>query len=125
MSYDCSCDYDPPSFWSRRMPTARKPHRCYECAGEIQPGDKHEYVSGLWDGYFSTFRTCERCHDIRQWVKNNVPCFCWAHGNLNEDASEAVAEACYRAPEETRGLRFGLLRRFAQRDRFNRQRRSR
>lgn len=88
------------------------------------PGESYERVTGVWDGTFDMFKTCERCCEIRQWVKNNVPCFCWAHGNLNEDARETVYEAALRAPEETRGLRFGLERRFVQRDRVNAERRA-
>lgn len=124
MSYDCSCDYDPPSFYGRYIRTAKKPHKCEECNGAILPGEKYEYVSGLWDGYFSDFKTCERCVDLRTWVKNNVPCLCWAHGNTIEDCRQAVEEATYRAPEETAGLRFGFLRRKVKIDKFNETRRS-
>jgi hypothetical protein len=116
VSYDCTCDYDPPTFYERSTPTARKQHKCYECADVIDPGEKYERAVGLWEGYFSEFKTCQACVDIRQWVKNNVPCLCWSHGNTIEDCREAVDEAAYRAPEETVGLRFGLLRRIVQRD---------
>ena len=124
MSYDCSCDYDPPSFYSQFLRTARKAHKCEECSGSILPGEKYEYVAGMWDGYFNDFKTCERCVDLRTWTKNNVPCLCWSHGNTIEDCREAVEEASYRAPEETAGLRFGFLRRKVQIDKFNETRRS-
>lgn len=120
----CSCDYEAPEFYCRSTPTARKVHRCYECSGEIRPGERYERVSGKWDGEIGVYLTCERCFDIRQWVTNNVPCTCWAHGNLRGDAENAVEEAQWRAPQETVGLRFGLLRRFVQRDRFNAARRA-
>lgn len=122
MSYDCSCDYDPPEFITILSRKARKIHHCYECSGEIRPGEVHEYVSGKWYGDLNWFRTCERCRDIRKWVHNNIPCFCWAYGNLDEDAGHAVEEACFRAPLETAGLRFGFLRRKVLRDRFNQRR---
>lgn len=111
MTIDCWCDYDPPEFWSSAIRTARKPHRCDECPRTIAPGEQYEAVAGKWEGYFDTFKTCARCLDIRQWVKNNVPCFCWAHGSMLDDAKETIEEACFRAPAETSGLRFGLLRR--------------
>lgn len=117
MSYDCTCDYDAPSFYTRTTPSARKSHKCEECAGYISPGEKYERVAGLWEGYFNEFKTCMRCVDLRIWVKNNVPCLCWAHGNMIEDCREAVEEASYRAPEETVGLRFGFLRRKVMLDR--------
>ena len=123
MSYDCSCDYVAPTFYNQSLRTAKKQHKCEECGGPILAGEKYEYVSGLWDGYFNVFKTCERCVDIRTWTKNNVPCLCWTHGNADEDCREAVSEATYRAPDETTGLRFGLLRRMAMRDKFNSERR--
>jgi hypothetical protein len=124
MAYDCACDYDPAEFYFSEVRTARKSHVCEECAAPIMPGDKYEYVFGKWEGYVSIFKTCERCRDIRQWVKNNVPCLCWAHGTTIEDCKNAVDDAAHRAPTETAGLRFGLLRRIAMRDKFNQQRRS-
>lgn len=119
MSYDCYCDYDEPDFYARSVRKARKHHKCEECSGTVAPGEKYEHVAGCWDGYVSTMKTCERCYDIRTWVKNNVPCFCWAHGSMIDDAREAVEEAASRAPEETVGLRFGFRRRVAQLTRYN------
>jgi hypothetical protein len=105
------------------MRKARKQHKCDECSGLIVPGDKYEYVSGKWEYTVGDFKTCERCLDIRVWVKNNVPCLCWAHGNMIEDCKEAVVEATYRAREETKGLYFGFLRRIVARDKVNKERR--
>lgn len=124
MSYDCSCDYDPPEFYRMAIRRARKPHKCEECNGPILPGDAYEYASGKWEGYFSTFFTCEACRDLRVWVKNNVPCLCWAHGNGDEDMKEAIDEAYWRAPDEVVGLKFGFLRRKILRDRRNAARRA-
>jgi hypothetical protein len=107
----CDYDYDYPEFSRTTKPRARRPHRCVECGTTIQPGEQYERVAGVWEGEFSTFCICERCHDLRQWVKNNVPCFCWAYGNMIEDARECIEDAVYRAPEETRGLAFGFGRR--------------
>lgn len=121
---DCVCDYDPPEFYSCHVRRSRKQHRCEECLGTILPGEEYEVVAAKWDGYISQFKTCERCFDIRQWVQNNVPCLCWAHGNMIEDCKEAVEEAVFRAPAETTGLRFGFLRRLHARDKFNRARAS-
>lgn len=123
MDYDCSCDYDPAEFYSVSFRKAKKPHKCHECAGAILPGEKYEYVCGRWDGDLSYFKTCSHCVDLRTWVKNNLPCVCWAHGNMHDDLSENVREATYRASEETRGLRFGFLRRVVAIDKFNAMRR--
>jgi len=121
---DCYCDYDPPTFLEQRLvKKARKQHKCAECSGYVAVGEPYEYTAGLWDGHFDIFHICERCYNIRTWVKNNVPCFCYAFGNLNDDCIEAVDWAYKRASKEVVGLRFGLLRRFTQRDRFNMARR--
>jgi hypothetical protein len=124
MSYDCACDYDPPEFYSSKIRTARKAHRCEECGNEIRPGDRYEHVVGKWDGWLDTVKTCQHCVDLTTWVKNNVPCLCWGHHNRIEDCKEAVSHAAWRAPGETAGLRFGFLRRIAQRDKFYAARRA-
>lgn len=111
MSYECYCDYEYPEFFSSYIQTARKEHRCGECGCTIQPGEKYEYVCGKWDGCVSVEKTCERCYDLRKWVSNNIPCFCWAYGNVYDDAREAINEARLRAPEETHGVLFGFQRR--------------
>lgn len=110
MSADCYCDFDPPTIYRRRVVRARKVYRCEECTNRIQVGEQHEYVFSVYDGYADQFRTCSDCTDLRTWVKNNVPCFCWCHGSMRDDAREAIDEATWRAPDETRGLRFGFLR---------------
>lgn len=118
MSYDCYCDYDPPSFSSQQLRKARKQHRCEECGRKILPGETYEYVSGLWDGWFGDFKTCHHCLSIRTFVKNSIPCFCWAHGNLREDVKTAVEEAYYRAGTEVAGLKFRVGRMEVERKRF-------
>jgi hypothetical protein len=111
MSYDCYCDYDPPEFMHSKIAKARKQHHCYECGAEIAPGEQYEYTAGKWDGYFDTYHVCARCYSLRTWVQINVPCLCWGFGNMIEDCRDAVRAAQCRAPEETRGLLFGFLRR--------------
>jgi hypothetical protein len=119
---DCSCDYEMPSFYNSTIRRARKLYRCDECPGEIRPREQYEFVSGKWDGYVGTYRTCERCVEIRQWVKNNVPCACFCHGNNDESMRQSVDAAYSRAGNEVVGLLFGFLRRMVTRNRFNKQR---
>lgn len=117
--FDCYCDYDAPEFYERKIVKARKRHKCEECAGWISPGEQYEYAAGKWEGDFYTFKTCERCVDLYTWTKNNVPCVCPVHGNMDEAMQDAIDEACRRAPRETIGLRFGFLRRKVMRARHN------
>jgi hypothetical protein len=121
---DCYCDYETAQAYHSKIRRARKPHKCCECGGAILPSEAYEYHSGIFDGDPFYGHTCERCVDIRTWTTNNVPCLCWAHGNLRADCEEAIVQARERAPDETRGLWFGLLRRIVQRDRINATRRT-
>lgn len=108
MSLDCYCDYDPPSVYSSRMVRARKRYHCYECHSAINVGDRHEYAFGAYDGYTYQPRTCAHCVAIRQFVTNNIPCWCWAHGDMLSEA-RYIVEAAYReAPDEVKGVAFGL-----------------
>lgn len=103
----CACDFDAPTFYRKREPRARTPHRCGECGGAIAPGEVYEYASGMWDGDFSVQKTCPRCLDLRKWVQAHVPCFCWYHGNVREDALETARAYAHEGP----GLLFGAYRR--------------
>lgn len=107
----CSCDYDPCEVYSARIAKARKPYRCEECGTGISTGEQYERAFGVSYGHTFEAFTCERCVDLRRWVKNNVPCTCWAHGNLHDDLRSSVKAAYERAPDEVRGLWFGFLRR--------------
>lgn len=107
---NCYCDYDLPEVWRSSVVKARKEYRCEECAYRIKPGEKYEYVWGIWEGCQGSFRTCAHCLELRRWVKNSLPCFCWAHGNLLDDCRNAIEDAYDRARDEVRGLRFGYLR---------------
>jgi hypothetical protein len=108
---DCYCDYDAPSFYRADIVRARKAYRCGECGAHIRHGDRYEYVAGKWDSDVDTYRTCERCLELRMWTQISVPCLCWSHGNMIDDCSEAIKDARWRAPEETVGLWFSFLRR--------------
>jgi hypothetical protein len=103
----CYCDYEQPEFYNSAMRTARKLHRCNECARAIRPGEQYEYVSGKWDGEIGKFKTCQRCLDLRNYTTSNIPCACWSHGNMIEDCIESLREYQHELP----GLLFGGYRR--------------
>ena len=109
---DCHCDYDLPEFYTRQIiKSAKKKHECYECARSILPRESYEQVTGKWDGYFYVFKTCANCVAIREFLKNSVPCFCWAHGSMHDDAYNAIQDAYCRARDEVKGLFTGYGRR--------------
>jgi uncharacterized Fe-S center protein len=119
----CSCDYDPPEFHSARRVKARKNHKCYECAGIIEVGEVYEYSFGKWEGDTIQNKTCIRCLNIRDWMKINVPCFCWAYGGLHESVAECIDAAYDQARDEVKGLWFGYQRRLYGLQKYNQQKR--
>ena len=50
---------------SVRYHTARKRHVCCECGEHIEPGERYEYVAGMWEGDFCVYKTCFACLKIR------------------------------------------------------------
>lgn len=104
---DCYCDYETPEFYRSARHKSRKLRRCDECRRAIAPGEQYEHVHAKWDGDVVTFNTCERCLALRDWVSAHIPCVCWSHGNIYEDAIEAARAYAHEAP----GLLFGAKRR--------------
>ena len=104
---ECYCDYDPAEFYHSEKRKARKQHKCDECDGVIQSGERYEHVRAKWEGDVGTYDTCARCLDLREFIMAHVPCVCWAHGNMIEDCIEAAQELAH----ETDGLLFGAYRR--------------
>lgn len=104
---ECFCDYEMPEFCHEENRTARKDRTCTECRCAIEIGETYEHVRGKWDGELNTFDLCPRCVSLRDWVKSHVPCFCWAYGNIHDDAIEHAQHYAHEAP----GLLFGAYRR--------------
>lgn len=81
MSCDCSVsDYEPATVCVVRDVRARKQHDCGECGRTIAPGETYEHVRGLWDGDWSTHKTCLGCKRIRQHFCSDG----WLYGELSE-----------------------------------------
>lgn len=54
-----------PECMLKRQRKARKDHVCVECRRMIKAGTVYEYVSGIWDGSPSSYKTCPRCVVLR------------------------------------------------------------
>jgi hypothetical protein len=83
----CCIDYDPEdagTFINVSMRKSRKKYKCYECGEFIKKGDLYEYTRGIWDGAWSTFRTCKGCAKIR---KDLFSCG-YTYGGLREELQE-------------------------------------
>ncbi|CRI56376.1 hypothetical protein [Pseudomonas sp. CCOS 191] len=61
-----------PAFHTEAHRVARKRHTCTECRGHIEPGDRYEFVSGLWEGDVSTYKTCADCETARDFYVNEL-----------------------------------------------------
>ena len=66
----CICDTDAPSLFHEQWRTARQAHKCCECGGAINPGETYQYVTGIWDGEWHAYKTCERCVDLRNALES-------------------------------------------------------
>jgi hypothetical protein len=71
----------PATVFSSSVRRAAKEHRCCECRETIKVGDHYEHVTGLWDGHWSTYKTCLLCVEIR----THFACDGWIFGQLWED----------------------------------------
>lgn len=71
----CSCEAEGPEFWRESFPIARKSHVCCECGSIIDPGEKYNHLSGMWnDTGFETFKTCMTCFSIRLEASDVLGC---------------------------------------------------
>lgn len=68
----CKCQIDAVTDWCHtefatiKEVTARKEHWCGECCKTIKPGQRYERITGKWDGYVGTIKTCMICVEVRR-----------------------------------------------------------
>lgn len=91
---ECACVYcdiedSRSSVVTIKIVTARKTHKCGECGCKIKSGAKYENVKGLWDGEWSTCKTCSDCLSIR----NEFFCEGWYYGQVLEYLQEHIRES--------------------------------
>ena len=106
-----SCDWDPAAVYRVDPRKAARDHVCCECSGTIVKGERHEYVTGLWDGHWDSFRTCPDCLPIRcEVARISSGCGGWLHGGLaeainglNDLHERRRMRAAYNASVEHRG----------------------
>lgn len=93
MGYDCSCDYDPVSFYVESdVKKSRKPHRCVECRGPIAVGEAYRRRRYGFEGDVYNEAICPRCCELLRWAQISVPCFCYGFGNLLDDVRSMVEQ---------------------------------
>jgi hypothetical protein len=82
------CDCEPNQFERVEYRKDRKVHKCYECDRIIQIGDRYQYYKILYDGRFDTFKTCDDCAKLRDWLNKRTDC-CIAFGELTTELLES------------------------------------
>jgi predicted metal-dependent phosphoesterase TrpH len=65
-------DAEWPAVFEDRTIKARGTHSCCECGSEISPGEEYQRCKGLWDGEWSTFKTCSVCEEIRKEAEETL-----------------------------------------------------
>lgn len=99
---ECSCEIDVDAeygggFENRQNITARKQHKCHECYRVIEPGEKYETASGVYDGSFYHHKTCSDCLSLRDQVFTNG----WWYGQIWDDFFSnigcSISEICIAA----------------------------
>lgn len=60
-------DYDPADLVVDSYPHARKDHTCDTCLNTIKRGEVYWNSKMLYDGYFTTYKTCMFCRSL--WLK--------------------------------------------------------
>lgn len=80
-----------PSVYACDRPKARKEHRCCECRGTIQVGEKYRKHHGIWDGSAADYKVCEDCETLREEVDAEIAHRedCTAFGELYETVFES------------------------------------
>jgi hypothetical protein len=72
--------------WSETHRTARKDHRCGECARSISKGETYWYASGVHGRRGFSAKTCDHCHIASDWLTAN--CSGYMYGSQIEDIHE-------------------------------------
>jgi len=72
------------SFFKSYVRRSRKSRHCDECGKSIEPGDRYENASGLFDGYFSRMITCVPCVEVR----DHFACNGYMFGQIWSDIEE-------------------------------------
>lgn len=94
-----SDDNDYWSFFSSSKICARKEHNCGECGDVIEAGQKYENAKGLYDGNFSTMKTCIPCVEVR----DHFACEGFIFGQIWEDIQNNMFPGMVAGGECLRG----------------------
>lgn len=87
MHCDCSiCNYDYEGFdyVNIVIRKARREHVCCECKEIIKVGSNYQYVHGVYDAHWYTYKTCQRCVTIRDDYCSSGFVYGWLYEQIGE-----------------------------------------
>ena len=87
----CDCGDGPEAFWERHS-VAKKWHRCNECGGHIQPGERYWAVRGIWEGDAQSFKTCSECEDLQNEASDRNDCLCYSFGETHQNIVDLAGD---------------------------------
>lgn len=91
------CDYDMPSAIVESVRKARKDHKCCECLMPIHKGSKYQHISGIWDNYPRSYKTCVSCATVRNLETEKDSDRCGPYfGGLREHLEEKYFDFTYK-----------------------------
>lgn len=69
---------------------AAKDHKCTECNRTITKGEKYKHDSALYDGSWSTYKTCQHCQTGMKWLEKECGGYIWTEviEEIHEHADE-------------------------------------
>lgn len=107
-------------FITQKSVTARKPHKCVECEGNISFGDRYMLISGAFEGQGFSQKRCAGCHHAFTWLDLTLrlgpygmpPDEGIEFGALRCELVEYASECRFVDPEPLRHL-LGMAERYA------------
>jgi hypothetical protein len=100
---ECTCsisvdlDYctEDNGFYKTKIIKARKIHICSECKREINPKERYEFISGVYDGVFTEYKTCMDCVSLKDSFFGS-----YYFTRIWEDFIENMDDCDWRVPEK-------------------------
>lgn len=100
---ECNCsilvdlDYHPEAngFYRTKIIKARKTHICSECKREINPKERYEIISGVYDGVFEEYKTCMDCVSLKDSFFGS-----YYFTRIWEDFKENMEDCYWQVPEK-------------------------
>lgn len=88
----CECDYEPAKLSSFGERRARKQHRCDDCGGVIQPGERYKWGKWLYEDEWWGHKRCADCQFIMCELDSLIECWCNVWGGFDERIEQELCD---------------------------------